>query len=99
MATKKPIAKRQEVSKRMREMASSDLAGLGSNVVKIVDSETGDNICYIGYQDSMEKIYFPKPITIEQIVEIAEFVCKKKFERALSKGNLEKAQKLANKKF
>ena len=85
--------------KVVEQDAKDTLAGLGENVVRIVDADTGDGICYIGQKNEEHQIFFSRPIGLEEIEAISDFIKKKKFLRAMKKGKLEKAQKLADKKF
>lgn len=85
--------------KVIQHRADTELSGLGENVVKILDAENGNCICYIGLKNENEIIHFTKPVTLEAIEAIVELLNKKKFGKALNSGDIEKAQKLADKKF
>ena len=78
--------------------ASDIISGLGANVVKIMEKDGGQTICFIGMIGDEEMIWFPKPATFNQIEAVTALLQKKKFSRALSKGNTEKAQEIADKK-
>ena len=92
MATTK---KKQVIQHR----AETELSGLGSDVVKILDADNGNCICFIGMKDEDEMVHFTKPVSLEAIEAVIELLHKKKFGKALNAGNIEKAQKYANKKF
>jgi hypothetical protein len=86
--------------KKVYEVSADDaLSGLGENVVKIIDAEDGKNICFIGVQGTSEAVWFPKPASYEQIEAVYNLLHKKKFSKALSKGNLKKAQNMADKTY
>lgn len=86
--------------KRVYEVGADNvLSGLGDNVVKIVDASDGQNICFIGMLGDAEAVWFPKPVNYEQIEAVYNLLHKKKFSRALNKGDLKKAQVVANKSY
>lgn len=86
--------------KKIVEINALDaISGLGKDVVKIIDAESGESICYIGHQNEEHRIFFSRPIGIEEIDAVRELVHKKKFSKALVNGKIEKAQRLADKKF
>jgi hypothetical protein len=95
MKSKAPIEKKKIVEIN----ASETISGLGEEVVKILDAESGESICYIGHQNEEHRIFFSRPIGIEEIDAVRELVRKKKFSKALVNGKIKKAQKLADKKF
>jgi hypothetical protein len=95
MKSKAPIEKKKIVEIN----ASETISGLGKEVVKILDAESGESICYIGHQNEEHRIFFSRPIGIEEIDAVRELVRKKKFSKALVNGKIKKAQKLADKKF
>lgn len=95
MKSQAPVKKKRVVELN----ASETIAGLGKEVVKILDAESGESICYIGHQNEEHRIFFSRPIGIEEIDAVRELVRKKKFSKALVKGKIKKAQKLADKKF
>jgi hypothetical protein len=95
MKSKAPIEKKKIVEIN----ASETISGLGEEVVKILDAESGESICYIGHQNEEHRIFFSRPIGIEEIDAVRELVHKKKFSKALVNGKIEKAQRLADKKF
>lgn len=85
--------------KVIHHRADNDLSGLGDSVVKILDADNGNCICYIGVKDENEVVHFTKPVCLEALRAVVELMNKKKFGKALNSGNIEKAQKFANKKF
>jgi hypothetical protein len=86
--------------RKVFEVSAGDaLSGLGENVVKIIDAIDGQNICFIGVQGDAEAVWFPKPANYEQIEAVYNLLHKKKFSKALNKGNLKKAQTVANKSY
>lgn len=79
--------------------SSEEISGLGENVVKVIDVNTGANICFIGIINNEEKVYFSKIATLAQIEAVADLLHKKKFSKLLTNGKIEKAQSYADKKF
>lgn len=77
------------------ESGSSDLLGMGENVVRFVDKSTGELICHIGHDEDERLIFFNKPVTTSVILTLCEILRKKKMKKALGKGNYKKAQKIA----
>ena len=75
----------------------NQLAGFGDDIVKFVRKDTEEVICFIGKQKDKDVIFFQKPIGSEDLISVAELLGKKKMKKALSKGDFEKAQKIANK--
>jgi len=92
-------AKTPRKKKVVEQDAQDTIAGLGDNVVKIVDADSGEGICYIGQKNEEHCIFFSRPIGLEEIEAVSQLIRKKKFIRAMKKGKLEKAQKLADKRF
>jgi hypothetical protein len=58
MKSKAPIEKKKIVEIN----ASETISGLGEEVVKILDAESGESICYIGHQNEEHRIFFSRPI-------------------------------------
>lgn len=83
----------------IQHKADTELSGLGTDVVKILDADNGTCICFIGIQNDAEMVHFTKPVSLESIEAIVELLHKKKFGKALNDGDIEKAQKYADKKF
>lgn len=80
-------------------VSNHEISGLGENVVKVIDVLTGENICYIGIIDGEEKVYFGKTTNLAQIEAVANLLHKKKFNKLLTNGNIDKAQSYAEKKL
>lgn len=95
MSTTKTKPKKQMISTN----ADSELSGLGRDTVKLVDADTGSCLCYIGIRNDEEFVHFTKPVTVETLEAIAELINKKKFGKALNSGDIDKAQKFADRKF
>ena len=81
----------------------SEINGFGDNVVKIIDSETGQVVCFIGKHkeltgDTEELIHFPLPVPIAIIGAVSELMEKRKMRKALDNGDYKKAQRFADKK-
>lgn len=79
--------------------ASDQVGGLGDDVVKIIDADDDKTICFIGFKNDIEQVHFAKPANIEQLEAVLELLHKKKFQRYLNHGKIEKAQAFANRKF
>jgi len=77
----------------------NQIAGLGSDIVKFVKKNTDEVICFIGKRDDKDVVYFQRPVSCEDLLSITDIIGKKKMQKALSKGNFEKAQKFANKTY
>ncbi len=75
----------------------NQLAGLGDNVVKIIKKDTDEVVCYIGKKEDKDFVFFQGVINSEDVITVAELLGKKKMQKALSKNDFEKAQKIANK--
>lgn len=75
----------------------NQIAGLGSDIVKFVKKDTDEVICFVGKQDNKDVVYFQRPVSCEDLISITDILGKKKMQKALSKGDFEKAQKIANK--
>ena len=95
MASKKSV---QEIPAE-----KSEISGFGDNVVKIIDSETGRVVCFIGkqkglHENSEEVLHFPSPVPFALVEAVSEFMDKRKMRKALDKGDYEKVQRYADKK-
>lgn len=98
---------RKKVSKETKRPKSDvvahksfeEISGFGDNVVKVVDVNTGVDICFITMIDDEEKVFFNKVTNLAQIEAVADLLHKKKFSKLLTNGKIEKAQSYANKKF
>lgn len=77
----------------------SDLAGIGTELIKLKNSKTGEVLAFIGNTNGEECISLPKPIRIDDLICISEIMQKKKFNKALDKKNIDKAEIFINKKF
>ena len=75
------------------------ISGFGHNVVKVLSTETGGVICYVGMVDGCEMVWFPKPATYEQVEAVYGLMHKKKFHKALADGKTQKAQAYADKRL
>lgn len=78
---------------------SSDLAGMGKELVKLKNMKTGEVLAFIGEFNGNECVNFTKPIKIDDLIAVAEIIQKKKFNKAISKNNFDKAEGFINKKF
>lgn len=103
--SKKPNSNKKPFSSGVREAPAgkSEINGFGDNVVKIIDSETGQVVCFIGKHkeltgDTEELIHFPSPMPIALIGAVSELMEKRKMRKALDKGDYKKAQRFADKK-
>lgn len=78
----------------------SEISGFGDNVVKISD-HTGKTICYIGRtsQEAKELVHFPNPVPVDLIAGVQTLLEKRKMRKALDKGDFDKAQKFADRKW
>ena len=86
--------------KRLVEIKDPEgISGLGSNVVRLLDAENGKNVCFIGIVENKEVVWFPNPASYEQLEAVTKLLHKKKFSKALSKGDTKRAQAFADKKF
>ena len=79
--------------------AKDTIHGLGDDVVRILDADDGQTICFIGFKKEQEQVHFAKPVTAEQIEAVMELLHKKKFQRYLNDGKIIKAQSYADRKF
>ena len=95
MSAAAPKPKRQMIATR----AESELSGLGRDTVKLVDAESGSCLCYIGIRNDEEVVHFTRPVNIETLEAVADLINRKKFGKALNSGDIEKAQKFADRKF
>ena len=86
-------------SKVVEHAAPNQVHGLGVDVVKILDAETGESICFIGYVKEKEQVHFSKPATFAQIEAVADLLHRKKFRKHLANGKIEKAEHYADKNF
>lgn len=80
-----------------KEESTADMLGIGDDVVKFIEQETDDVICYLGKKEDKDIVFFHKPVSAETIIEISNILTKKKMRKALDKGNFKKAQKIADK--
>jgi hypothetical protein len=86
--------------KRIVETKAFDQCyGLGEETVKIIDADIDQVICFIAKKNDEEQVYFPKPASLAQIEAIIELIRRKKFNRFMDEGKIEKAQEYANRKF
>lgn len=85
---------------RESETGRSEIGGFGDNVIKITDGY-GKVVCYIGrtVNEPKELVHFPTPVPVEVIAGVQKLLEKRKLRKALDKGNLDKAQKFANRKW
>lgn len=98
----KKAASKRTVSKRTvieTPTTRNELSGFGDNVVKLTDSETAEVLVFIGKQEGEDKVYFPKPISLEQLHTIFDLLSKKKFNKYLFSEQFDKAQEFADRKF
>lgn len=79
--------------------AETEISGLGHDTVKLIDADNGNSLCYIGIKNDEELVHFTKPVTLETLEAVVELINKKKFGKALTAGDIDKAQKFADKKF
>jgi hypothetical protein len=86
-------------SKKIIQVDDKTTSGLGSNVVKVIDAESGKHICSIGIREDEEAVWFPSITSIEQLEAVSALLKKKKFSRALARGKTKKAQAYADRKF
>lgn len=80
-----------------KEENAKNIIGMGDNVVKFIESQTDDVICYLGKKEDKDVVFFHKPVPPETIVAISQVLSKKKMRKAIEKGNYGKAQKLVDK--
>ena len=78
--------------------SNQEISGLGEDVVKVIEEDTGATICFIGAVDDEIKVYFNRTMKLAEIEAVADLLHKKKFGKLLNK-NIEKAQSYADKKF
>jgi hypothetical protein len=93
-AAKMPKAKRIVETK-----AVDQCFGLGEETVKIIDADVDQVICFIAKKNDEDQIYFPKPASLAEIEAVVELLQRKKFNRFMNEGEIEKAQEYANRKF
>lgn len=93
-ATKTPKPKRIVETK-----AVDQCFGLGEETVKIIDADVDQVICFIAKKNDEDQIYFPKPASLAEIEAVVELLQRKKFNRFMNEGEIEKAQEYANRKF
>jgi hypothetical protein len=101
-ATSKQSQKKEEKRPKSDVVAhksNEEISGFGENVVKVVDVNTGANICFIAIVDNEEKVFFNKITNLAEIEAVADLLHKKKFNKLLNHGKIEKAQSYADKKF
>ncbi len=79
--------------------ADAEISGLGQDTVKLVDADNGNCLCYIGIKNDEEVVHFTKPVTLETLEAVVELINKKKFGKALTSGDFDRAQKFADRKF
>ena len=65
----------------------------------LVDADNGNCLCYIGIKNDEEVVHFTKPVNLETLEVVVELINKKKFGKALNAGDIDRAQKFADKKF
>lgn len=79
--------------------SSSDFAGIGNELIRLKDNKTGEVLAYIGNIGSEECVSFTRPVRLNDLISIIEIMQKKKFNKALSKNEIDKAEGFINKKF
>jgi len=77
----------------------SDLVGMGSDLVKLKNSENNEIIAYIGVFNGEESVNFARPVSIKDLIAVSEIFGKKKFSKSMCKKDLVKAEVFINKKF
>ena len=77
----------------------SDLAGMGSDLVKLKNSENNEVVAYIGVFNGEQSVNFTKPVSIKDLIAVSEIFGKKKFSKSMDKKDLVKAEVFINKKF
>jgi len=80
-----------------KEESTANILGIGDDVVKFIEQETDEVVCYLGRKEEKDVIFFHKPVLAETIVEISDILSKKKMRKALEKGDFKKAQRIADK--
>lgn len=86
--------------KRIVETKAIDQCfGLGEETVKIIDADVDQVICFIAKKNNEEQVYFPKPASLAQIEAVVELIQRKKFNRFMDEGKIDKAQEYADRKF
>jgi len=83
----------------LQETTSRELAGFGENVVKLTDKSSGEIVCFLGKSGEEEKVFFGKAVSPEQVDAVSEFLQRKKLQKYIGKGDFEKAQVYADRKF
>lgn len=56
---------------RFRLVPEGGISGMGANVQKIIDSDTDEELGYVGEVGGKDVIHFTKPIPIRRLVHIA----------------------------
>lgn len=56
---------------RFKLIPETGISGMGTNVQKLVDSETDEELGYVGEVGGKDVIHFTKPIPIRRLVHIA----------------------------
>jgi hypothetical protein len=84
-------------TKKIVESNSLTLAGFGENVVQLTDKDLQEVIAYVGVLQGEEKLFLPRPVSLDQLEAVTEFFQKKKFAKHLSNENYQKAQDFADK--
>lgn len=85
--------------KSLSVSGSQDLCGLGENLNKITDQDTGEILAYIGLVKQEKKIHLTKPISFDQFDSINELLNKKKLNKFLDEQDFDKIQNFVDKKF
>ena len=94
----KKIKDKRPKSNVVLHRSNEEISGLGEDVVKVVDEETGSTICFIGAVQDDIKVFFSRTMRLAEIEAVADLLHKKKFGKLLAK-NIEKAQSYADRKF
>jgi hypothetical protein len=56
---------------RFKMEPTTGISGLGSSVYKLIDTQTGEILGYVGEMEGQEVLHLAKPILIRRLIHIA----------------------------
>lgn len=75
---------------RFKMVSTTGFSGLGPEVCKLVDVETGEELGYVGHMNGNEVIHFCKPIPIKRLIYVVDQLVR---QRSLSQNATEEPRR------